>query len=107
MLRHIEINDPDVNDPESRFLGWENTVLVKADNKSEAYDKIKAIGIEHDYPYKGGEDAVDVRFEFLGVTSVLAVYDEIEDGCEIMWSETTRKLKNLKNMVLTKEECFE
>lgn len=107
LLRHLEINSDDNEDPEKKFLGWENTVLVKANNKLEAYDKIERIGKDHDYPYKGGAEGVDVRFEFLGVTSVLAIYNEIEDGAEIMWHETTRKLKNLKSMIVPKEECNE
>lgn len=107
LLRHIEIESPNNDDPEARFLAWENTVLVKAENKYEAYEKIEEIGKEHDYPYKGGKEAVDVRFEFLGVTSVLAIYEEIEDGAEIMWAKYTRKLKNLRNYVITKEESME
>ena len=107
MLRFFEIEDPAKDDPEKRFLSWENTVLVRADSKLEAYDKVEKIGREHDYPYKGGPEGVDVKWEFIGITGVLAIYDEIEDGAEILWSESTRKLKNLRSNLLSRSKCLE
>jgi len=60
--RFIELQDSGSEDPERKFLVWENTVLVQAANLEEAYDKIVAIGLEHTEPYKGGPDGnVDVR----------------------------------------------
>ena len=49
-------------------------------------------------PYKGGPDAVDVRWLFEGVVELLPVYEEIEDGSEIMWAEHTRALKNIRKL---------
>jgi hypothetical protein len=107
MLRFFELEDSAKDDPEKRFLSWENTVLVRADSKSEAYEKVEKIGREHDYPYKGVPEGVDVKWEFIGVTQVLAIYEEIGDGGEILWSESTRKLKNLKSNILSKSQCLE
>ena len=107
MLRFFEREDSAKDDPEKRFLSWEHTVLVKADSKSEAYDKVEIIGREHDYPYKGGGEGVDVKWEFIGVTQVLAIYEEIEDGAEILWAESTRKLKNIKSNIIGKAQCLE
>jgi hypothetical protein len=40
LLRFIVLSETGNDDPECRFLVWENTVLVKAANLDEAYDKV-------------------------------------------------------------------
>jgi hypothetical protein len=105
LLRFVELAEEGNDDPERRFLSWENTVLVKADDLDEAYDKIVQIGMENSIPYKGGPEAVDVQWVFEGVTEILPIYEEIEDGAEIMWaSRKPRKLKNLRKWVRKKGE---
>jgi hypothetical protein len=108
LVRFVELADENNHDPESRFLSWENTVIVKAKDKSEAYDKVEKIGREHCEPYKGGNDGVDVSWLYVGITQLLAIYDELEDGSEIMWLENNKKkLKTLETYVYRKEEFFE
>ena len=103
LVRFIEIADTAKDDPEARFLSWENTVLVKASDLDEAYDKVEKIGFEHTEPYKGGDGGVDVQWVFEGVTELLPVYEELEDGAEIMWTErNSTKLKNLRALVRSK-----
>jgi hypothetical protein len=105
LARFIELEDPLNNDPESRFSTWENTVIVKAVDLDEAFDKIESIGIEHAEPYKGGSEGIPVKWEYLGVTEVLPIYEELEDGAEIMFtSRHPRKLKNLMCTVMKKGE---
>lgn len=69
------------------FLRGENTILVRATDLDEAYDKIVKFARPSTNPYKGGPQAVDVQWMFEGVTEILPVYDEIADGCELIWSE--------------------
>jgi Domain of unknown function (DUF4288) len=95
--RFIELAHEGNDDPERRFLTWENTILVKAEGVVEAYDKIVRFAQMNTDPYKGGAEGVDVQWIFEGVTEVLPVYEEIEDGCEIMWAKYTKKLKNIRN----------
>ncbi|MEM1425292.1 MAG: DUF4288 domain-containing protein [Cyanobacteria bacterium P01_H01_bin.130] len=103
LCRFIELEADNNCDPETRFLSWENTVIVQAANLGEAYEKIDAIGIDHSYPYQGGPRAIPVKWEYLGITELLPIYDELEDGSEVMWAEHhPRKLKNLKRMVVSK-----
>lgn len=103
--RFIELGSNRNEDPETRFVTWENTVLVKAKSLDEAYDKIDLIGREHSTPYKGGPDAMDVQWAYEGVTQVLPVYEKLEDGVEIMWSERKGiKLKNIRASVRQKGE---
>lgn len=105
LARFIENEDSSNNDLEARFATWENTVIVKAEDLEEAYDKVEKIGVEHGEPYKGGKEGILVRWEYLGIVELLPIYEEIEDGSEIMWaSNYPRKLKNLQGMVKSKNE---
>jgi len=108
LLRFIELNDKKKNNPEERFLTWENTVLVKAKNMKEAYSKIEKIGKSYTAPYKGGTEGVPVQWVFEGVTELLPIYEKIEDGSEIMWAEHgARKLKNLRKLVRPLNEFYQ
>lgn len=104
VLRFVELADAEANDdPERKFLTWENTILVRAGDLDEAYDKAVAIGTEHTAPYKGGPDAVYVQWVLEGVADILPVYEEIEDGSEIMWAERRpRKLANIRKSIRSK-----
>lgn len=103
LIRFIEIEEMDNFDPEKRFLSWENTVMVKASNLDEAYDKIERIAKLDTKPYKGGSDGVPVKWVYEGITELLPIYEELDDGAEIMWSERNpRKLKNLQKLVKKK-----
>ncbi len=107
-LRFFELHRADIDDESARFLVWENTVLVKAASPEEAFDKVASIGREqHTEPYKGGEDGVEVQWRFEGVVEILPVYEEIEDGCELMWAEKpNQSLRQIKARTLTKERLF-
>jgi len=103
LLRLVELRDEARNDPERRFVSWENTVLVKAGSIEAAYAKIEKIAKQNSKPYKGGPQGVPVQWEFVGVTDILPVYEEIADGAEIAWTERTpRKLKTLRQWVVPK-----
>ncbi|MGQ0598339.1 DUF4288 domain-containing protein [Aquabacterium sp.] len=105
LLRFVELAWQHKEDPDAKFLSWENTVLVRAKSIDEAYDKTVAIAKEATSPYKGGTEGVDVQWLFEGVTEVLPIYEELEDGAEIIWYERTpRKLKNLRALVRQKQE---
>jgi hypothetical protein len=104
IIRFIEVSHDHNDDPEKIFLVWENTILVKASNLDEAYDKTVQFASLNTNPYKGGLKGVDVQWVFEGVTELLPVYEDIEDGAEIMWSEYRRKLKSLRKHVRSKGE---
>lgn len=105
ILRFVELDREDKDDLDGRFLTWENTVIVKANDIDEAYDKTVAIAEEQTEPYKGGAEGVDVQWVFEGITEVLPIYEELEDGAEIMWAERgPRKLRNIRKRALKKDE---
>ncbi|MCL2310821.1 MAG: DUF4288 domain-containing protein [Proteobacteria bacterium] len=103
LLRFIELEDTHRNDPEARFMSWENTVLVKASSIESAYTKVERIGKQNSKPYRGGAQGVPVQWEYLGITEILPIYEEISDGAEIAWTERApRMLKKLKQWVKSK-----
>lgn len=100
VLRFIELAEAGNDDPEKRFLVWENTVLVKAKTLETAYRKVERIGKSHTKPYRGGDKGVRVKWVYVGVSELLPVYDPIEDGVEIAWTDhRKRKLKTLSQWV--------
>jgi hypothetical protein len=107
LLRFVECNAPDNNNLEKQFLIWENTIIIKANSLDEAYDKTVAIAEMYARPYKGGEDTVDVQWLFEGITELLPIYEELQDGAEIMWGERHRKLKNIQKLIRKKEEFYQ
>jgi hypothetical protein len=103
-LRFVELASKTNQEPDRRFSVWDNTVLVKASNLVEAYRKITKIGRGATKPYKGGPDAVAVRWLFEGIIELVPVYEEIEDGAEIMWANRVKSLKSVRNRCISMAE---
>lgn len=93
------------NDPERRFLIWENTILVKASGIDEVYDKAVTFGLENTSPCKGGPAGVDVQWIFEGIVDLLPIYEELGDGSEVAWGEYKRALKTIRRGAISKEEA--
>ena len=51
LLRLILAGSPSAQDPEARFLSYENTVLIHADSSLEAYDKTLRIARKNEASY--------------------------------------------------------
>ena len=62
LLRFVELAQEGNDDPERRFLTWENTILVRATDLDEAYDKIVECARLSTNPYKGGPQGVEVQW---------------------------------------------
>jgi len=108
LARFVEFETSADSNPDDKFIAWENTVIVKATSIDDAYAKIEAIGLEHKTPYKGGLQGVQVQWEYLGVTELLPIYEELKDGAEIMWRECSpKKFKKLKRMVKSKRDLHQ
>lgn len=103
LLRFVELDDAQRDDPEKRFASWENTAIVRARTFDEAHAKIARIAKEASKVYRGGEKGVRVRWEFVGITDLTAIHEALGDGAEIAWTERPpRKLKTLKGWVRPK-----
>jgi hypothetical protein len=104
-LRFVELAQTGNDDPERRFITWENTILVKASGIDEAYDKAVTFGLENTSPYKGGPAGVDVQWVFEGILDLLPIYEELADGSEVAWGEYTRALKTIRRRAISKDEA--
>lgn len=103
LLRFLELDDKQRNNPDKRFPTWENTVVVKAKSLDAAYSKVEKIGKAASKPYLGGPSGVRVQWQYIGITELVPIYEKLTDGAEIAWAERApRKLKALKSYVQPK-----
>jgi hypothetical protein len=66
---------------------WENYHLIRADTISQAYDEAMALPeyvSDRDPSTLGGRKG---RWVTLGVSELLPIYDPLEHGSEIMWTD--------------------
>jgi uncharacterized protein DUF4288 len=105
-LERFEYYDDKRDNPNRRCLAWENTILVKARNRDQAWRKAIAKGREGE-----GSEAWDAAtgrkgaWHFEGLTSLLPVYEELEDGAEILWREHAgRTVRTIRSLVKKRAE---
>ena len=86
--------------PTTRCLTWENTRLIRAKSREEAYRKAMKLGrVGRPSKTRGGE------WCFAGISMLLPVYEGIEDGVEILWTDRGRlPVKRIKSLVKTKNQ---
>jgi hypothetical protein len=105
LVRFVELNAAGNDDPEAEFLVWENTIIVRAESFEEAYKKVEAQAILHTEPYEGGPEGVPVQWIFEGISDLIPIYEPLEDGAEIMWSEHDGvKLSKIRSMASSVDE---
>ena len=105
LVRFIELNATGNDDADGEFLAWENTVLVRADSFDEAYSKVEAQARLHTEPYEGGSEGFPVQWVFEGISDLVPIYEPLEDGCEILWTEhEALKLGKLRSMARSVDE---
>jgi hypothetical protein len=82
----------------SRCLVWENTRLIRASSREDAYRKAIRLGrVGHPSKTKGGE------WRFAGISMLLPVYENMEDGVEILWDDRGRMpMRRIKKLVRKK-----
>ena len=113
-LIRFQGEDENENNLNRRCLAWKNTILIRANDRDEAFVKAKKIGkqceISDSSQIRRGRKWVNAKWIFEGLTSLLPIYEEIEDGCEIMWDEYENiTVKRVKSMTKKKRqlECFD
>ncbi|MCE5228886.1 DUF4288 domain-containing protein [bacterium] len=110
ILVRFEIEGEDAANLNRHAEAWENTIIIKAKDRNGAYRKAVAAGKLQQS--KGWDLHTDngckARSVFDGITSLLPIYEKIEDGAEIIWKLHRRSVKNLKALVKAKQdlECF-
>lgn len=102
MLR-FEVNGENNGNLNRRCVAWENQHLVKAKNPDEAYKKALKIGKESESEYIN-TDGESVKWIFEGLTTLIALFEELEDGAEIIWIEHENKaFRTIRSRVKSKE----
>ena len=89
LLRAVWDDEPSPPNSRRRCLAWENTVIIQAPDREAAYAKAlllaaeNAVGDFHDEARRSRKG----RFVFEGLTSLMPIYDRLEDGAEVLWAE--------------------
>lgn len=106
IIERMEPVDSDQTNPLRRCTVWGNYHLIKAATPEQAYDKAVALGKEGCYTFRNS-DKIDMKWEFVGIGNLLPVYEDIEDGAEIMWSDYGFiSAKRSDRFVLTKKQLL-
>lgn len=69
-----------------RVTTWGNHHLIKADLPEKAFDKAVKIGKEKNYKFINS-DEIEMESIFVGIGELLPIYEDIEDGAELMWND--------------------
>lgn len=69
-----------------RVLTWGNHHLIKANSPEKAYEKAVQIGKEGEYKFTN-TNKIEMEWIFVGIADLIPIYNDIEDGTEIMWTD--------------------
>ena len=69
-----------------RVTTWGNHHLIKADSPEKAFDKAVKLGKEAEYKFTNC-DKIEMEWIFVGIGELLPIYEDIEDGAELMWND--------------------
>jgi hypothetical protein len=69
-----------------RVTTWGNHHLIKADSPEKAFDKAVILGKEKNYKFINSE-GIEMESIFVGIGELLPIYEDIEDGAELMWND--------------------
>ena len=83
-------------------------MLIRANDSTEAIQKAYKIGISESGDCRGtlrlnGQPAVA---QFLGISDLGLVYDELDDGAEILWRVRKCKQKTARSLVASKKSLL-
>ena len=87
-LERFEYYDEDKRNLSRRCLAWENTVIIRARTREQAYRKalaVRRLSNGHEASHSDTKRRGAWRFE--GLTDLLPIYERLEDGSEIAWAE--------------------
>jgi hypothetical protein len=104
----IEICEPsktDKKDLKRRATTYGNYILINAATPSDAYDKAVIIGKSYSYSFKSRNQKM--KWKFVGIGDLLPIYEDIENGAEIMWRDYGNiQAKRIKKIVSSKKELL-
>jgi hypothetical protein len=73
----------------ARCLAWENTIIVRGKSRDAAYRRALTVGKLGTGKFErlGDPPGRLGRWVFEGLTSLIAIYEPLEDGSEVLWTE--------------------
>lgn len=69
-----------------RVTTWGNHHLIKASSPEKAFDKAVKLGKENEFKFINA-DKMEMEWMFVGIGDLLPIYEDIEDGSELMWTD--------------------
>jgi hypothetical protein len=106
IIEKYEPVDADKTQELRRVTTWGNYHLINAATPSQAYDKAVKIGKRSNYKFTNS-DKMKMKSEFLGIGDLLPIYEDLEDGAEILWHDYGFiSAKRSEKIVKTKKELM-
>ncbi len=98
--------DDEKDSPQTkRCLAWENTIILKADDRETAYEKAVKLALLDSSAFEDHVGKRKGRWIFEGLTSLLPIYDELTDGAEVLWTEyKNRSIGKIRSWIKSKHE---
>jgi hypothetical protein len=104
-LERFEYYDEIKSNLSRRCIAWENTILIRAKNREQAFKKAVSIGRVGDGMEAWNSKGRKGAWRFEGLTSLVPIYDKMKDGSELLWTEYNgRTVKTIKSWVRTKRK---
>lgn len=69
-----------------RVSTWGNFHIVKAETPKIAYEKAVKIGKDAEFKFINS-DKLEMEWIFVGIGNLIPIYEDIQDGSEIMWED--------------------
>jgi len=69
-----------------RVTTWGNHHLIKANSPGKALEKAVRIGKNGEYTFTN-TNKIEMEWIFVGIADLIPIYEDIEDGAEIMWTD--------------------
>lgn len=107
-IERFEFKDQRPKSPRARCTAYENTILIHAKTRDIAYKKAMAVckaSGPQTWSLYGPTPGRLGRWKPEGLTSLIAIYEPIEDGSEILWTEyANTTVGKIKRRVKAKAE---
>jgi hypothetical protein len=105
-LERFEWDNENKANKNRRCLAWENTIVVQAEDREEAYEKaVRVARFSHGLEARSVDGKRKGQWRVEGLTLLLPIYEQFEDGAEILWREYDGKtVKSIQAMVKRKRE---
>jgi Domain of unknown function (DUF4288) len=105
-LERCKVKGENRTNPRRRCLAWENTIIFQARDREAAYRKAIRLGRNGNTRtwYRTGLNGQGkARWVFEGLTDLLPVYDDLEDGAELFYrAHHSRSVATIKKLVKPK-----